>query len=260
MIAVYYQREEQLASFSRAPLSDLDICAAERWGRFANLRARADCSVILMKALGTDPIFERLVRDSSSEFCPTVLVTSRDVENARHLCRVLVTEVLWFDEMNHSLFPAIQRVRCSTYSRRTAEEVRRSDLLPPKLRSALIRACEAEAPIRSVSALAAAVGCDRSTLWRQWHRVQTVDASIRLEDCLDWLVILRVIGLRAIGRKGAAVARELKIPERTLRRMFRRQLGCTLLDVDAERGLEIAMRVHEGARSLFGTGACNDLS
>src|SRR5690606_8000825 len=99
--------------------------------------------------------------------------------------------------------------------------------LPPKLREAVVHAFRSDAPISSVAGLAAAVGCDRRTLWRQWRQAFARPPPLQLSDFVDWLLLLRATGLQGPGVEGPAGAAGLGAHEHTVARIARRLAGLT---------------------------------
>jgi hypothetical protein len=111
---------------------------------------------------------------------------------------------------------------------RLADAVRGSRRVPPRLRAALLRACAEERPFRSVSRLAAAAGCDRRTLWREWRRAVGDASATRLEDVLHWLILARALALKTAERTWYDVAADLRVHPQTLSRFARQFTGLTL--------------------------------
>lgn len=229
VIAVYCPTQSLLQVLSRADLSDLDLHTCENWRHFERTKSRAMCSVMAVESLATDPAFRRYADSSHGAAAhPTVLVTKRDPENLRLIRNVPLQEVLWFEEAAYALGPAIHRAQGANHLQKVAEAIGESQQLPRRLRDALQHACRGSTPVRSIAQLAAHVGCNRSTLSRLWKRSVGPDAGLRLEDFLAWLIVLRALRQRSPGRKWSAVADDLDVPERTLRRLVGRWAGGNL--------------------------------
>lgn len=258
MIALYCQDSVRLLALSRLHLATLDVLPCQDWRFYERARALASCSVVLIDRLHVDPLFERLAARQGGAVHPTILVTDKDPENLRLIRSLTLEEVLWVEEVEHALVPAIRRACSAGHLQQVAQTIGGAAQLPRRLRTALVHACRSPACVRSVNDLAAAVKCDRSTLCRQWQRGRSPGTELRLEDFLDWLTILRAVGRRPPGRKWSAVAEELGVQERTLGRMARRLLGSGLRELDVDGYAGVAARFEESAlRRVVG---CNILS
>jgi hypothetical protein len=258
MIAVYCQDEVRLLALSRLHLAALEVLPCLDWRYYERAKARASCSVVLIDRLQADPLFERLAARPGAAVHPTILVTDKDPENLRLIRGLTLEEVIWAEEIGHALIPAICRASNAGYLGQVAQAISGAPHLPQRLRTALVHACRSSVPVHSVSELASEVECDRSTLCRQWRSGCGSGAELRLEDFLDWLTILRAVGRRPPGRKWSAVAEELGMQERTLRRMSRRLLGSGLRGLDVDGYARVASRFEEIALSRI--AGCNVLS
>lgn len=85
--------------------------------------------------------------------------------------------------------------------------------------------------MHSVAELAAAVGCDRRTLWQQWSQVVGPSSEFRLQDFLHWLALLRAVGLKRPERSWDRVADAVGVHPHTLGRWARRYTGGTLREL-----------------------------
>jgi hypothetical protein len=247
MIAVYCRDEVRLLALTRLHLAALDVLPCHDWRGYERARARASCSVALVERLHVDPLFEQLAARPGGAGHPTILVTDKDPENLRRIRGLTLEEVIWAEEVEHALVPAIRRACNAGYLQQVAAVIEGTPHLPQRLRAALAHACRNRAPISSVNDLAAAVKCDRSTLCRQWQKSRSTGGELRLEDFLDWMTLLRAVGRRSPGRKWSAVAEELGVQERTLGRMARRLLGSGLRELSLEGYTGVAARFEEGA-------------
>ncbi len=161
---------------------------------------------------------------------PVVLVTHDDPENARHLASLQV-EVVWVREIEQRLRHAVERARSQAMFRRVAADLDRAHHLPPRLRRALSHACTAPNPLRSVNSLAKAAACHRGTLWTQWSRAVPA-GTLRLEDFLDWVLLVNAAERKEPGVSWASVANQLQVHQHTLARVARRLTGQTLREVE----------------------------
>jgi hypothetical protein len=245
MIAVYCQDEVRLQALTRLQLATLDVLPCTDARGYERARIRASCSVALIDQLQTDPLFERLTVRPGGAVHPTILVTGKDPENLRLIRHITLEDVIWADEVGHALVPAIRRACNAGYLQQVAAVIASTPQFPQRLRNALVHACGTEGPVGSVNDLAAAVGCDRSTLCRQWQRRRGTAQELRLEDFLDWLAVLRAVARRPPGRKWSTVAKELGMQERTLGRMARRLLGSGLRELNVEGYAGVVARFEE---------------
>jgi hypothetical protein len=192
--------------------------------------------VLLIDQLESDETFRRFAaasRDGPAR--PTILVTARDPDNVRRTASVRVDEIIWTEDAPRELADAIERVVGSDLMSEVAAAIGRAPGLPPRLRGALLFACHAEHAPRTVASLAALVGCNRTTLSRQW-RAAHASHGMRLQDCLDWLLLVRAAQARLTGLKWEAAAERIGVHLRSLARMTRRLTGSGLRGLDAEPG------------------------
>jgi hypothetical protein len=184
-------------------------------------------------------------------------VTTRDADNLRRVCAVAIEEVVWLHEVQASLSEAVGRARTKGTLLRFASDVERLSGVPALLRHAILVACRRRLPLHSLTELAAVVGRDRRTLWRYWRATWTADPPCRLEDLLDWLILLHASARKASGNSWTNVATELGVHEHTLARVASRLLGWTLRETaSAPRGalekeftLRVGRRVVDAKRS-----------
>ncbi len=209
------------------------------WQHFEQAMGKATAGVVVLPWL-SDDVFPSLCGFTARRTgWPLVLVTTREADNARHLKDVAVREVVWLHEMERELWRAVQRVIGRPALEAVAALVEGLERLPPTLREALGYACRARTPVRSVAELARATGCCRSTLWYHWTRAVHADPPVRLEDFLDWVLVLHALGRKRPDCAWPRVAEELGVHERTLGRLARRLTGHALRDLD--RGGEAAV-------------------
>jgi hypothetical protein len=159
---------------------------------------------------------------------PIVAVTRRDAGNVRRLLGTSITQVVWPEELPHAFWPAVQRAQTHVVLRALATTIEQTGSLPRCLRTGLASAFRSDPPVRSVSLLAAELGCDRRTLWRQWHQTVGASSGLRMEDVLTWLILLRALGRKLPSKGWSTIASELGVHETTLSRAAKRLLGQTL--------------------------------
>ncbi|HYH78388.1 MAG TPA: hypothetical protein VEX86_01280 [Longimicrobium sp.] len=108
---------------------------------------------------------------------------------------------------------------------------RRAPNLPPRLREALALACDDRRAIRTVEKLAAAAGCDRRTLWTHWKQSVGRRSTLRLQDFLHWVLLLRATHRKTANRPWADVAEEIGVHPHTLGRLARQLTGSSLREL-----------------------------
>ena len=199
---------------------------AAGWRDLESLVPGALCTVVLLEWLDGGDGMEGLARLQRRFPChPVVLVTRGSMENARHLRRAAVEEVVWLESVAATLWDAVTRAVASGARNGLATALAGARHLPRTLREALVHACVAGRPVYSVSDLAAQVHCDRTTLCLQWRKAVGSSTSLRLIDFLALVLLLHSVQLRLMGRKTPDVAAELGVHEHTLRRLTRRLAG-----------------------------------
>lgn len=180
----------------------------------------ADCAVAVLPHLERDPDLAQLGRlCSQSRSVPVVLATRRDAENVRLTARLVLEKIVWITELQTELAPAVRAAQKRRYFQLLAGIVAGQGEFTPLLRQALVLACESRRPFLQVSELAKAVGSDRRTLWDHWHAVPVTGARPHLKDFLGWILMLKVLDLRAAGRSWPRIADRLGSTEPTLRRV-----------------------------------------
>jgi hypothetical protein len=197
---------------------------ADRWDEFERALPCATCAIVVLGWLrGSDLDARRLGSlKERHPLRPTVLVTSKDADNARALRWMAIDEVVWLSEIDGGLWPAVRRARANVVRQHLTGAVDRALLLDPPLQRAMRYACNAERPVRSIGQLATACGCDRRTLWRHWHQAVADRVALRLEDVLDWLLLLCAVGRKTPARSWSNVAAEIQIHPHTLGRIAAR--------------------------------------
>jgi hypothetical protein len=201
----------------------------DEWDSFDDARRGSSCAVVHVNCPQTDPAVARLRRAAQgAPQSPLVLVVQGTALGEALARSLSVDEVVVKREANRSLLPAISRATGAAYLRDVGSRVRDAHHLPVRLRIAVAHACHSSNPVKEVADLADRVGCDRSTLTRQWQRVTQPGDAMRLDEVLSWLVLLRAVARRPPGRKWASVAAEVGTSERTLARVARQHVGLSL--------------------------------
>jgi hypothetical protein len=241
VVAVLAPNGRQIQRIERALGPRATMVRISAWDSFERALVGAVCGIAVIEWLHADVGLRRLqlLRDRLPGK-PIVLVTSRDADNARVLFGTGFQEVVWLSEIESRLWPAVQRACAAAVFQRAAQTLARALPSNPLLASALACACCAEPPFRSVSELAAALGCNRRTLWRHWRLGVGAGVMLRLEDVLDWLLLLHAVGHKSPGRSWSRVASELQVHPHTLARAAARLARRSLRALTAVNQLTLA--------------------
>jgi hypothetical protein len=84
--------------------------------------------------------------------------------------------------------------------------------------------CRRGAPVRGVAELATAAGYHRRTLWRGWQQIPA-SPSIRLEDLVDWVLLLRAATMRTQSRTWTSIATLFQVDRHSVPRIARRLMN-----------------------------------
>jgi hypothetical protein len=215
---------------------------AGSWEELDRTYPGTTCAVVALGWL-RDDLGERRLRSLKERYPtrPIVLVTTKDADNARALRSAEVEEVVWLSEIESDLWPAVRRARASGFLQPILRILDQALLRYPPLRRAIDYACRAEIPVRSIGQLAAAAGCNRRTLWRHWHDAVGPGCPLRLEDVLDWLLLLHAVGRKEPTRSWSSVASDLQIHPHTLGRIAARLATRPLRALAARDQLPLAL-------------------
>ena len=131
----------------------------------------------------------------------------------------------------YALASTVDRTRQTSVFQEIAARISSANHLPSRLRHALSHLFQSPNPISTVKELATAVGCDRRTLWRMWRSAVAEDSQLRLQDMIDWNVLLHATVLRMQSASWVGIASRLTIHEHTLARSAKRLAGMTLREL-----------------------------
>jgi hypothetical protein len=184
---------------------------------------------------------------------PLIIITTRDAENTPRAIHSGANNLVWLDDVERELHPLLCAIRARFALHRAADVLAASAAVPPLLRAALVFACRAERPIRSVSELSSLLGRNRKTLWRYWQSGNGATTALRLEDFMDWILVVHAAHRKIGTRSWAEVATMLGTHEHTLSRMMARLAGTKLGDV--RRRALVARFFDAAVRPLAGPGA-----
>lgn len=231
MLALFSCNPKQIARLRAALAWDGPVMVTTDWDRLARIIPLAQCSVILVPQLHSYEGGRNLSGlRARYPHHPIILVTDWDRENARRLKDISVDDVIWHREIEQSLRKTVEQVCAHTpnYARRLSLMFQEAENLPRALRDALGYACRSDRPVRSIKQIAIGVGSNRATLWHQWRRVVGFSSSLRLEDVLHWILLLRAIERKTPDRPWSAVARDMGVHPHTLGRYAKQFTGGTL--------------------------------
>jgi hypothetical protein len=141
-------------------------------------------------------------------------------------------EVLWRSEAPTALAPAIRRAYRSSFFTTLAQIIQCAAHLDARVRWTLSQAVLLSSPVKSVSALAAIGGITPDVLWRRWRESTRAAEAARLEDVIDWLILLRSVQRRELAGSWQRVADAVGVSPRTLTRHARRLARSTLKDIE----------------------------
>jgi hypothetical protein len=228
MIAVYCPEERHEARLHTA-LAGVNVKRAENWALFTSAVGGCACGVVIVDWLAGNLAVERLeALRVQYPHKPVVLVTRKDADNVRLSHRVRIDELVWTEELEESLPDALERTLKTHSFKEIVGALEVADGLPRRLREALAHLFRSPNVIVTIAALGAAVGCDRRTLWRLWAGTVGSADGPRLQDIIDWNLLLRAIFLRAHASSWVGIAEQLGVHEHTLSRMSKRLTGLDL--------------------------------
>lgn len=231
MIVVYCP-DERLWSRLAAAVPALHLERARNWPTFATATPRCECAAVIVHRLAGHQIVEQL-EGWRIQFAttPLVVATQKDADNLRLLRRVSIDEIVWTAELEQALPAAVVRVRQASLLQGLAARLGGMEALPRRLRDSLVALFRADAPVRTLDELAALVASDRRTLWRLWRT--SGPPTVRLQDLLDWNLLLRASILRPQRRSWQEVGVDLAVHEHTLARTAKRLTGLSLRQLAA---------------------------
>lgn len=243
MLALWIPEDADPGAVASAP-GEWEVRSVEAWGGFRRLFPEARCAVVVAPDPGPD-LFARLqaLKDRHPGI-PLVLATRRHPATLRRLKDITVEEVVWMDEMETQLWPAVRRADAERWFAGLADRISADPELPTTLAAALERALRRRPPFTSVQALAGEIERDRRTLWHHWRNAVGEDRDLTVKVFLDWVILLRAAARKTGDRSWRRVAAELGVHGRTLRRVARRRCEEPLQRL-ADRGRETVFAAFE---------------
>ena len=249
MLTLWAQDPETRERARGALPDDADVRTCEDWATFREELAGARCGVVAAGRSADSDLFAelQLVRERSAngDVPPSlVLCMPRTSAVLRRLGGLGADEVVWFEDLERELAPAVRRAVAERRFRDFRQRVEACDDLSPTLARALSRALSRRPPVTSVQRLAREVERDRRTLWHHWNRSVDDGEQLTLKAFLDWIVLLRAAVERTASQSWEEVAEEFGVHARTLRRAARRRTDDPLGQL-ANGGLEACFRSFE---------------
>lgn len=209
-----------------------EVLTTRAWRDFVNMVEPADCAVIdighsdVTLAAWPALINERLATE-------LILIVPSDPCYLRLLASVRACAVLTPDELSTELRRTIGALVRPSFLDVFASRVHGLTHLPVSLRTALLVACRSDVPITSVNRLASRVGCSAAILQKQWRAA--VNGGIRLEDFMNWVLVVRVHE-----RHGKSIARNAQAAGISPRRIYRWLPRLrTILDIEGEEDVSV---------------------
>jgi hypothetical protein len=221
-------------------------CLGGDWTQLSHSERPLDCAVLFVERLEHRGSLTRLRRlRARMPHLPLVLITTDTLPNAKALRHVVFEEVVWIPDVWIDLPAAIRRALDDRFHLRLAHRLTTASWIPKQLRFGLALACRAHPPLRSVNELARATSSHRTTLSRHWRSTVCPRSDLRLQDFLDWMLLLRCRAMRNFHPSWKSAASALQIHEDTLQRVCRRLTNESLSSLAAVTDAEVSRRFAE---------------
>jgi hypothetical protein len=225
MLAVYSDDEDTSRRIASALPRSVELYRTAGWDEFLVRAPAARCRIVNIQQLTRGPVIgasvARLLR-------PLILVTARTAENTARAPSLSPVDIVWSGEIEADLWTKVRRASSLGVLERIATGFRLSTRIPAALREALALACTSARPITTVSELGTLIGRDRRTVWRLWRQCTPGHETLRLEDVLHWIILLRATLEKERDLSWHHVARLLDVHENTLARLAQTLAGTTL--------------------------------
>lgn len=226
-LAVFAQNPDVLVQVRRCLPLDVTTVTLTTWSVFLAVAPSCDAAIVRLPPQPSELLVGALGRlHTIAPFVPLVAVAAAAASRALadQLTPVPLAGVVDERDAGAVLWPTVQDACTSTMLDRLAVAVARSPTMPAPLKTALSAAITHTPPIRSVVELVAVTGQNRRTVWYNWRR-RTGSSALRLEDLVDWLLLLRASIAHSRGASWTAAAHELGVHRHTLARLAERHLG-----------------------------------
>lgn len=226
-----FAEQAQLAQRLAVALTPFAPVVVTAWQAVSAHLARARCIVVGDQTPRTSamPARARALRQSLVS-TPILIITTPTAENVRAFVACGVTDILWLDDTPNTLQAAVGAAVRRQPLEALGAQLHAAAHLPLYLRNTLAYLCRAPMHIRTVHELCEAAGCHRSTLWAQWCAIGG-NALLRVQDLVDWVLLLRACSRHVSGASWNAVAVEIGVHEHTIARIALRLMHCSLRDL-----------------------------
>lgn len=224
MLAAYSPRQRELTRVEPRLAVAGALRVTTEWDTFLQAAGDADCAIVVTATPRPSLVARLRAWRLHRPRTPLVLVVPATRAVFRWLHDLPVTRLVAYDAPARELATAIREARASEFLEEIAATLESADGVPGTLRAVLALSCRSRLPMRSVKSLARAAGVHPSTLRRQLDMAAGEEARLTPKVVLEWLVVLRAVP-RAVETNWQAAAGELRVDERTLRRIVGRRTG-----------------------------------
>jgi hypothetical protein len=236
-----------------------DTLVAHSPTHLRSLRSSTWCAIAVSQTI-SEPMVGWIATVLDSAGCVPTLVTS--VETHRRISHFFPPEIHGYvalHELEAALATHVMQARVAGIRAQVRLAVALDHGLTALARRGAHAAARAAPPFCEVAAVASAIGCSRSGLWKAWH--SSVGSSRpRFEDLLQWLRVLAALGKSASGTNWLRVAEDLGVHEHTLSRIVHRLYGVGLRELASSPEIVFAAdAVRERLSWLFGPNVVDEM-
>jgi hypothetical protein len=261
MILLYRSEAEDPVAdrVERAVLVDFDVFLIRSIEEARTAMSRAWCFVLVDRrpTARTATVLTRVA--SAAPTLPRLLVTDRDGWRERSSVVYDPHCIVEVPAIDTDLRGEIRRVRAGGIRAFVRLVAGIHPQMTALARRSVMAATRAPRPFRTAAALARSLGCSRTTLWKAWRPVHRPPRG-RLEDLLDWLLLVEGVARKRTTVAWTQIAQELGIHERTLLRIAVRLTGVGLRELAAEPELVLSdTDVRSKLIWLFGHETVNEV-
>lgn len=232
MLTVYCENRSDLLNLSSTIAYRESVVIADGWSEFERHATGTDAAIIGVQGSAPDRIEQyRAFRASPFGPPPVVCIVPQPGNGAISVEVIDAESVIWWEDVRVAFWPALRWARNALPRYRLADEIERLVHLPTLLRHALVHICRSPAPVRSLTMLTRETGFPKSTLEYQWRvACRKAGCDGRLEDFVDWLLLLRALRAKVPRATWSDVATSFEIHEHTLTRLAHRLMSHSLAE------------------------------
>jgi hypothetical protein len=238
-IVLFATSGDVLQSYRRFLPLDVPVIATSSWPLMRAAAAAAECVVVVGVDRSGAERFDvrRALTALRAELPSLAVVCSADGAELRRELAVdgTASEIVVAAAGPLALRAGVESARTTALLARSAARVRAARALGAGLGAALVHLLTRDPPPATVNALSEQTGVNRRTLWYQWVR-RSRRSSVRLEDVVTGVVLLRACVRRSRGMPWTAAAAELGVDRKTLARAAARCGVAPLPDLAATEG------------------------